>query len=171
MPDEKKTSFITICLILLRAIRIERKYTQAQIADLLNKSTSVWTKIENGKTPLTFELLLRWSRAMWVNLPQLINTAERYAQLFTSGYDKEALWSVTFSVLEEGEDDLLLSAIEYWKSPGFKTSIYNPYSGGILNSPQICSNGSLIISPVFQFALDPIFRQGQLNATIPSPLN
>ena len=65
---------------------------------------------------------------------------------------------------EPAEDVLLSHAQRYWASPGGRSVGVNRWGyASVLNGPLYGLNNTVTIAPVFQFALDPEFRQSQLN--------
>lgn len=160
MNNESKITTVTsICVIILRELRVERGYHQAQVADWLGKTPSAWTKVEAGKSPLQFEAFIRVCNGMAVMSSAVMATAERYAWvLFQNG------WAIVSTELDSAEDGLLGQAQEYWASPGGRSVGSNRWGfNSILNGPIHGLNSTVNIAPVFQFALDPAFRQSQLN--------
>lgn len=155
-PDSRVTTYTSICLILLRETRLERNIHQAHIADLLGKSPSAWTKIENGRSPLTFEELFRVCRAMNIWPSALMGAMERYEQFFLNNG-----LIVIAQTLPFNEDALLSDAQDYYGSPGFRAR--GPQWGfAALNGPHWFNN-SVSIPDVFRFSLDTEFREKQLN--------
>jgi transcriptional regulator with XRE-family HTH domain len=164
MTDETKITTITsICVILLREVRVERAIHQAQVADWLGKTPSAWTKVEAGKSPLQFETFVRVCNGMQVTPSAVMATAERYATLFSQNG-----WAV-ITELDFSEDGLLRQAQEYWASPGCRMLIPNRYLSftSVLNGPICNFDRTVSIAPVFQFALDQQFRELQLNPPPP----
>ncbi|MCJ2183692.1 helix-turn-helix transcriptional regulator [Novosphingobium sp. 1949] len=163
--EEKVTTASSILVILLRELRMERRLHQAQIADSIGKTASAWTKIEAGKSPLSFEIFLRVCNVMQVAASAVMATAERYAAMLGNRWNHPdgSHWAVLFTELELKEDALLSAAQEYWNSPGFRQQGHNSFIiHSILNGPITNPDGTITIAPVFQFALDPAFRALQL---------
>lgn len=161
--DESKiTTLTSICIILLREVRTERGIHQAQIADWIGKTPSSWTKVEAGKSPLQFETFLRVCNSMNVMPSAVMATAERYAALLSS---QNSGWVVIAS--EPDEDALLHLAQEYWASPGCRNVTSNRWNfTSVLNGPIYNQNQTITLAAVFQFALDPAFRNSQLNPPV-----
>ncbi len=162
--DEKITTHVSICVILLRELRVERGIHQAQVADWIGKTPSAWTKIESGKSPLQFETFIRVCNSMQVPPSTVMATAERYAALLSQNG-----WAVLTSELDFDEDELLRQVQRYWASPGCRSSQSTPYGfkPSVLSGPIYGPLGLFIIAPVFQFVIDPVFQDLQLN---PPPL-
>lgn len=156
--QKKITTITNICVVLLREVRAERGIHQAQIADWIGKSPSAWTKVEAGKSPLQFETFVRVCYSMQVMPSAVMATAERYAMLLNNNG-----WGVLNTELEVADDDLLRDAQEYWGSSGCRYSLQARYSfNSVLNGPTYNQDQTITLAPVFQFALDPAFRQQQL---------
>ncbi|CAM3485611.1 HTH cro/C1-type domain-containing protein [Bordetella sputigena] len=165
--DEPKITTITsICVILLREVRAERGIHQAQVADWIGKTPSAWTKVEAGKSPLQFETFIRVCNSMQVAPSAVMAAAERYAALLS-----QSGWAVLASELAFEEDGLLGQAQKYWASPGCRNQPTNRWGfTSVLNGPIYNMDRSISLAAVFQFALDPVFQELQLNPppTIPS---
>lgn len=164
--DEGKIASLTsICVILLRELRIERNYHQAQIADRIGKTPSAWTKVEAGKSPLQFETFVRVCDSMQVTPSSVLATAERYAALLS-----QRGWAILTSEGALEEDQLIRQAQQYWTSPGGRSQANSQFKfWSVLNGPTYNIDGTISLAPVFQFALDHDFRELQLSPppTIP----
>jgi transcriptional regulator with XRE-family HTH domain len=161
MNDESKiTSVTSICIIILRELRVERGFHQAQVADWMGKTPSAWTKIEAGKSPLQFETFIRVCNGMAVMPSAVMGTAERYAAFLNQNG-----WAILSTELDSAEDRLLSQAQQYWSSAGGRSVGANRWGYlSVLNGPLYESNRTVTtIAPVFRFALDAEFRQSQLN--------
>ncbi|ABM40242.1 putative transcriptional regulator, XRE family (plasmid) [Polaromonas naphthalenivorans CJ2] len=147
-------------MVLIREVRAERGIHQAQVADWIGKTPSAWTKVEAGKSPLPLETFVRVCNSMQVMPSAVMATAERYAALLS----QKAGWVVLTTELDFSEDGLLRQAQEYWASPGCRNVIPNRWSfGSVLNGPTYNTDQSISLAAVFQFAVDPVFRELQLN--------
>jgi transcriptional regulator with XRE-family HTH domain len=156
--QDKTTTITSICVILLRETRVERGLHQAQIADWIGKTPSAWTKIEGGKSPLQFETFIRVCHSMRVTPSAVLATAERYATLLSQNN-----WNVVTSELDLSKDGLLRLAQEYWGSPGCRNTMPNQWGFvSALNGPTYNPDNSISLSYVFQFVIDPEFRELQL---------
>lgn len=162
MNDESKiTTTTSICVVILRELRSERGIHQAQVADWIGKTPSAWTKVEAGKSPLQFETFIRVCHSMQVMPSAVLGTAERYAALLSQNG-----WAVLSSELDFNEDGLLRQAQEYWTSPGCRGNNTPPNRWAfvsILNGPSYNLDQTISLAAVFQFVLDPSFREAQLN--------
>ncbi|WP_230961647.1 helix-turn-helix domain-containing protein [Burkholderia stagnalis] len=167
MPNDMQVTTITsICVILLREMRVERGIHQAQVGDWIEKTPSAWTKVEAGKSALQFETFIRVSNSMQVAPSTVLAAAERYAALLSQNN-----WAVLTSTLDFNDDGLLREAQIYWASPGARLAASNRWSfSSVLNGPIYNHNGSITLAAVFQFVLDPEFRAQQLNPLLPPNL-
>lgn len=156
--DETRiASVASICVILLREVRTERNYHQAQIADWIGKTPSAWTKVEAGKSPLQFETFLRVCSSLQVTPSSVLATAERYAALLS-----QHGWAILTSEDALAEDQLIRQAQHYWSSPGGRHQAATRIMfSSVLNGPTYNFDGTVSLAPVFQFALDPQFREMQ----------
>lgn len=153
------TSISSICVVLLREVRAERGIHQAQVADWIGKTPSAWTKVEAGKSPLPLETFVRVCNSMQVMPSAVMATAERYAALLS----QKAGWAVLTSELDFDQDGLLCQAQEYWSSPGCRNVITNRWNfTSVLSGPTYNSDQTINLAAVFQFAVDPVFRDLQL---------
>lgn len=75
-------------------------------------------------------------------------------------------WAVVTTDLPAEEDALLRLAQEYWGSPGFRARAGLAFRS-ILSGPTFSYAGNLESAAVFEFALDPQFRDSQLNPIVP----
>lgn len=161
--DSSTTTFTSICLILLRETRLERNIHQAYIAEQLGKSPSAWTKIETGRSPLTFEVLFRTCQSMNLWPSAVLGATERYGQLFANNGV-----AVVSTELGFNEDTLLSEAQEYYGSPGFRART-RIWGFEALNGPHWGQNGTVTMPDVFRFVLDPQFKEEQLAPQQPLP--
>lgn len=163
--DAKIASITSICVILLRELRTERSLHQAQIADWIGKTPSAWTKVEAGKSPLQFETFIRVCNSMQVAPSSVLATAERYAALLS-----QHGWAILTSEGALEEDQLLHQVQQYWSSTGGRNQAAARFGyWSVLNGPTYNMDGTVIIAPVFQFALDPEFRKSQLSPPVIIP--
>lgn len=82
--NDKITTGSTITRLLLREYREERGFTQQQIASILGMTTSSWTKIENGSSPLLFDYLIAVCSALQLVPSELMKTVERYSIILSA---------------------------------------------------------------------------------------
>lgn len=159
IEESKITTITSICVVLLREVRAERGIHQAQVADWIGKTPSSWTKVEAGKSPLQFETFIRVCHSMQVAPSAVMATAERYAALLS-----QSGWAVITSDLPFEEDGLLIKAQKYWASPGCRNQPEHRWAfTSVLSGPVYNIDRSVTIAAVFQFALDHMFEDAQLN--------
>lgn len=159
IEEEKIASVASICVILLREVRTERNFHQAQVADWIGKTTSAWTKVEAGKSPIQFDIFFRVCNFLQVAPSSVLATAERYAALLS-----QHGWAILTSEGALAEDQLILQAQRYWTSPGGRhQAATRVMYHSVLNGPNYNLDGSVSLHPVFQFALDKEFRDRQLS--------
>jgi len=168
IDETKVTTFATICLVLLREVRQERGFHQAQVADWLGKTASAWTKIEAGKSPLQFDVFVRVCTSLGLPSSYVMSAAERYASVLSNNWMGDRYAVLTTEL--DGDDALLRFAQEYWATPGFRLP-GNRWGNfqTILNSPYMDGNGGNINAPVFEYAINPAFREQMKNATPIAP--
>jgi transcriptional regulator with XRE-family HTH domain len=151
------TTYTSICMILLRELRVERNVHQAQVADWIGKTPSAWTKVEAGKSPLQFETFVRVCFSFQVQPSTVMATAERYSALL-----RQHNWAVLAGELELNEDGLLRYAQEYWASPGCRNPQPTPWGYSALNGPIYNLDNTITLANSIRFALDETFRVAQL---------
>lgn len=163
--NEKSTSFHTVCRLLLRELRLERNVQQAQIGQLLGRSTSAWSKVETGETPLTLDHLLTACTACQVWPSDLFLTAQNYTALLTQNG-----WYVAShgSPLPKEEDQLSKDGDEYYELVG---KAVRPAQWGrfpVLQTPWPYP-GSYVPLEVFRWALDPAWKAAMLSPPLSFP--
>jgi transcriptional regulator with XRE-family HTH domain len=152
---------MSICVIVLREVRTERGYHQAQIADLIGIKLNAWAKVEAGKSPLSFETFLRACYSMQLMPSEVMLAVERYANLF-----RNEGWAIVNSELDFNEECLLRQAQEYWALSDCRHTIKNYwYDTLVLNGPIFNTDQPIKLPAVFRFALDSDFHKLQLNYT------
>lgn len=143
IDESKQTTFSSVCVIILRELRVERGIHQAQIAEALgNKSASSWTKIESGKNLLSFETFIRVCQRLLVAPSSVVACAERYAAILAQNG-----WAVVAELEESSKDLLIREAQQYWE--GFAPAGFQNNWNSILNGPAYDANGALVMAPVF----------------------
>lgn len=152
--SEKSTSVHTISRILLRELRQERNVQQAHISQLLGKaSTSSWSKVESGDTPLTLEHLLTACTACQVWPSDFFQTVQNYAALL-----EQNGWFVAShgSPLPREEDCLSIEASNYYAATANRSqAMWRRFS--VLQTPWPFY-GSCEPIDVFKWVLDPSWR-------------
>lgn len=151
------TTWTTLCAILLREARVERNFHQAQVADIIDKSTSSWTKVEAGQSPLQLETLFRVCAFLGAAPSDVTRAAEHYADVL-----RQHGWVILFN-LPDGikKDPLMEMAQSYWNSPGGKIAIRTFPFNSILNVYRSGVDVNSNIPPVFGYALFSDFRELQ----------
>ncbi|HAS6997436.1 hypothetical protein BBM50_03665 [Vibrio parahaemolyticus] len=119
---DKNANFSTLSLIILKEIRLDRGIHQGVIADRIGKSPSAWTKIENGQSSLTFDVLIGACSALQIHPSHVTALIDKLIPLF-------APYKFYFQVgtLSYEEDDLLRLASEYFNSKGYDELRTRPY--------------------------------------------
>jgi len=144
---EKSASMATIFRLLIKELRQERNIQQAQIAQLLGKTASTWSKVESGETPLTLEHILTACAVMQIWPAQLMTTTQNYVSLF-----QQKSWFVsTYGAPLPKEEDALWLASEVFYS-GANTVPAPPRTAPVLNTPWPYP-GAYMPLPVFHAAL------------------
>jgi DNA-binding XRE family transcriptional regulator len=164
MSDEpKETSLTSICLVLLREVRMEQGYRQAYLASWVGKTTGTWTKIEAGTNPLQLNVLFHICTCMRITPSHVLATAERYAVVLSQNG-----WSILTSHLPSKKDSLLRLAQQYWALPARSRGLTSR-RGSVLDGPLYGGNPHEVPLPaVFRFALDPVYRAASLDG-VPVP--
>lgn len=159
--NEKSTSFHTICRLLLRELRHERNVQQAYIGQLLGRSTSSWSKVETGDTPLTLDHLLTACTACQVWPSDLFLTAQNYMSLFS----QNSWFVASYGVALPKEEDLLSTEADAYYASNAASNSKSPYP--VLQTPWPFP-GSYIPLGVFRWALEPEWKAA-MSALPPPP--
>jgi transcriptional regulator with XRE-family HTH domain len=158
--EKKVTSFLSITLLLLKELRLERNVHQAQVAEGCGKTPSSWTKIETGKAQFSMENFFKVCRVLSVTPSSVLTTAERYAALLSQNG-----WAVLTQQLEFGDDLLLNDAQDYYLTSGYRNRVL-PQSWSqnisVLNGPVYNLDGTINLIDVFRFSLDEQFKKEQI---------
>jgi transcriptional regulator with XRE-family HTH domain len=164
--NEKSTSFHTILRLLLRELRQQCNVQQAQIGQLLGKSASTWSKVENGETELTLDHVLTVCHACQVLPSALLQTAQNYMSLLG-----QFQWYVAShgKALEKDEDKLSLEADGYYAFMAKKEKpLYFANHFPVLQTPWPYLNHYAPLD-VFRWATDEPWKNGLLNPQILPP--
>lgn len=155
--NELITTWTTLCAILLRETRVERNFHQAQVADIIDKSASSWTKVEAGQSPLQLETLFRVCAFLGTSPSEVTRAAEHYGDVL-----RQYGWVILFN-LPDGckKDPLMEMAQSYWNSPGGRMAIRSFPFNSILNVYRFGTELNSNIPAVFCYALFPEFRAQQ----------
>lgn len=163
MATQNVTTRTSIAAALIKELRIERRVTQAQLADKIGRTPSYMAKVESGKSGLQLDDFFQLCAAMFIQPPYICSAIEQHAQFLTSHG-----WHVMLSKLDSSEDDLIRLAPEYYASPGYKRrewQISNNFGlpiTNVLNSPYTGSDNLIYVIDVFRFVVDDKFKQHQL---------
>lgn len=135
--NSKNSRFSTLMLMVLKEIRLERGVHQGLLAQAAGKSPSAWTKIENGQSPLTLDVMFGACAALQLQPSYAMTLVERLVNAFNSqGYYFHS------ENIESSEDELLPLMIQYFNSKGYEalknrffertsiTALGNPFSPG-----------------------------------------
>lgn len=148
----KTSSFGTLTLMVLKELRIERGVHQGYIAQILGKTPSAWTKIENGQSPLTIDVLFGACNALQIWPSYVIQLVERLVPAF--GY---ANWYFQTMPLQEEEDELLQLFLAYFSSPGYSRLKARP--GELVSIPIGIGNVFTTSLPtVVRYCTEPEFK-------------
>ena len=165
-----KTSYSSILLLILKEIRLERGIHQAVYAQMANKTPNMWSKIENGHSPLTMDTFLNICTCLGVSPSVVMATTERYVSYLTSSLYSDGVsdrWAV-LNALNVEEDDLLKLSRYYYESPGFKVRPLNR-NATALNTLIYLANAPAIVLEVFLYCKNKKFRSEQDNPVQPLP--
>lgn len=129
------SNFSTLALIILKENRIEKGIHQGYIAQQLGKSPSAWTKIENGQSQLSLDILMGACQALQILPSHVLDLVQRLSYSFNQrGYFFQY-------GIDSKEDDLLPKVIEYFNSDGYSKITRSTPSG---ETPQWVSVLSLV---------------------------
>ncbi|WP_132834001.1 helix-turn-helix domain-containing protein [Sphingomonas sp. PP-CC-3G-468] len=152
-------AFSTMCMILLRECRHERRASVELIADRLNVPSSTWEKAEAALIDFDFNLFCRACDVMQLAPSWVIHIGERYVAIL-----RDSGWDVLFTKPKEvGRDDMLRKAKDFWK-----TDVGQGYlrESSIMVEPDLIRN---VAAPLFRYALDPSYQELLDNPIAVSP--
>lgn len=137
----------TLILMIFKDLRLEMNIPQKDIASMLNKTTSAWTKIENGQTPLTMDVFLSVCTVLHIQPSSVLNLVDQLISFMSNSG-----WVFHTSIRESSSDDLLPLVRSYFDS-----------SKSSLRSKIPMSKYNFIFTPklvptVVQYCCDPKFR-------------
>lgn len=164
--NEKSTSFHTILRLLLRELRQQCNVQQALIGQLLGKSASTWSKVENGETELTLDHVLTVCHACQVLPSALLQTAQNYMSMLV-----QCQWYVAShgKALEKAEDRLSLEADGYYAFMAKKEKLpFFPNHFPVLQTPWPYLNHYAPLD-VFRWATDEQWKKSLLNPQVSLP--
>lgn len=122
----------------LKKLRLENGYTQEQIAEILEITTSGYKKIENGECRLTKEKLIM--------LVEKLNISEGYL-LFGNRSLMDTIWVEVMSLPDEEKMRILLRLNEYFidikKSSMFEKRYLDEADAKISEIIKLMSDGNL----------------------------
>lgn len=159
--SSKITCLPSLCVEILKEVRIERGIHQAVIADKIGRTPSAWAKVETGKSSLGLDMLFAACNALMIPASAVIASAERHAAFLANNG-----WCILNNNLpSEYADSLQIEAEKYYSSPGFKRRMQNTpfsfHSISALNSPIYTYAGIITVIDVFRFMVDENFKEEQ----------
>ena len=151
-----KTSFLTILAFHMRDLREEKGITQAEIAEKLGMTSAGWGKVENGKSSLSVENLMKFCKLADTDAQKLLTLSQQTAkELIQEGWavaysqvENDGLIEArSFSVLANSKvDSVLQRAIK----EGVDKSIASNVKGNILKYASIYASLSNILPIKFK---------------------
>lgn len=151
------TSFLTIVMVVIKEIRLERNIHAAHIADFLVMQPSEYLKIENRAKDTNMAILSLICQYLHLPFSTVLAAAERYAMVF-SGND----WQV-HPGNDPWSDDLEILSKKFYQQEGnlrlgnSTTLMTSPQVGlSIINGPGWVadSRDKPTLPPVFEYALN-----------------
>lgn len=112
---DKNTNYSTLTLMIIREFRVNKGVHQGLIADRIGKTPSAWTKIENGKSALTFDVLIGACSVLGIHPSQVTALMDKLIPKFTVSKFYFQVGTIT-----EEEDDLLSLISQYFNSKGYQ---------------------------------------------------
>ena len=167
--QERLTRFNSIVAFLIKEARLIRRIPLSFISSNIAKSISYISKIENGKSTISVDMIDAISRRIFQIHPSImIGTAERYADyLFSKGLNIDNMTSE--SEYEIDKDFLIVNSKEFYNSESKSESgnyYQNPYYSSmkcnnniidIWGTPYLCYEDTFrpkyIVSPFFQYII------------------
>jgi Helix-turn-helix. len=140
--------------MVIKEIRLERGVHQGIIAKNIGKTPNAWTKIENGQSNLSFDVLTGACIALQVDPALLMNTISKMIPYFHN-----AGFFLHHGSLSQEEDDLLPLMLKYFNSSGyeyFKSRPYERISLSRLNEPFASHT---VIPTVIKYCIDSDYKE------------
>ncbi|TCT45183.1 helix-turn-helix domain-containing protein [Vibrio crassostreae] len=150
---DKNANFSTLCLMILKEVRLERGVHQGNIAAVIGKTPSAWTKIENGQSSLTFDVFFGACSVLGYYPGQVTALMDQLIPMFGANH-----FYFQTGTLNEKEDDLLNLVIQYFNSKGYESLKSRPFERvSILNlgSPFVFSGTPTIV----RYCCEPEFKK------------
>ncbi len=163
MLENSLTRFNTIVAFLIKESRLIRKIPLSFISTSIAKSISYISKMENGKSTISVDMIDSISRRIFQIHPSiLIGTAERYADyLFSKGLNIDNM--TPESEYEVDKDFLIVNSKQFYNNES-RSYYQNPYYSvmkcnnniiDIWGTPYLCYDENFrpeyIVSPFFQY--------------------
>lgn len=111
---ESNANFSTLALMILKEIRMDRNVHQGVIADRIGKTPSAWTKIENGQSSLTLDVMIGACSALQIHPSAVLSMIDKLIPMF--GPNR---FYFQVGMLNHEEDDLLRLTQSYFNSKGY----------------------------------------------------
>lgn len=121
---------------------------------MLGKTPSAWTKIENGQSPLSVDVLFGACAALQIQPSYVLNLVERLVTHFGNHN-----WYFQTIPLKEEEDELLPMFLAYFNSPGYNGQKSRP--GGLISIVNIANVFALPshLPTAVRYCCEPNFRE------------
>lgn len=161
--SEKSTSIHTIIRLLLRELRREEGRHQAEVNQLLGRTTASWSKVEAGEADLNLDQLLTVCYVCNVQPWAVLQAARDYAELL----NREG-WYVAYHgvPLPKGDDMLSKEADAYYALLSKNPEVaYMHYQWRVLDAPRLDQRRDAILG-VFRWIVDVHWRA---DVTAPRP--
>ncbi|HCG7758330.1 helix-turn-helix domain-containing protein [Vibrio parahaemolyticus] len=149
----KNANFSTLAIMVLKEIRLERGIHQGTVAASIGKNPNAWTKIENGQTSLTFDVMIGACSALKIHPTEFMKLTEKLVPLFSS-----AGFFLHHGSAGNDENDLLPLMLEYFNSSGYesiKSKFFDRVSITQLSGPF----GSTAVPTIVRYCTDPSFKK------------
>ncbi|WP_136484759.1 helix-turn-helix transcriptional regulator [Vibrio sp. H11] len=140
--EYKYANYSSVILMILKDIRLEKGVHQGAIAERIGKTPSAWTKIENGQSNLTVDVLVGACSVLQTSLSQIENWCSLYIPILSAhGFH------IQVGHVSTEEDQLLKYVSDYYNSKGYEKIkhtqervgfySYNPLFLGTTKTPTI----------------------------------
>ena len=160
---DKNTNYSTLVLMILKEIRLDRGIHQGAIADRIGKTPSAWTKIENGQSILTFDVLVGACSVLQFHFSQVTGLMEKLIPILNSnGYYFQ------INPLNDEDNDLLSFINQYYKSSGYESLKLRPFdrvSVESFSNPFSFSSNPTIV----RYCCEPAFKEWMDNGAKGEP--
>ncbi|HFD4063011.1 TPA: helix-turn-helix transcriptional regulator [Vibrio parahaemolyticus] len=149
----KNSNFSTLSVMVIKEIRLERGVHQGTIAAQVGKNPNAWTKIENGQTVLTLDVMIGACTALKIHPSYLIELTEKMIPMLNG-----AGFFFHNGSVGNDENDLLPLILDYFNSSGYENLKSRPFDR--VSIQQLSGPfGSTAVPTIVRYCCEPDFKE------------